>query len=167
MKLLLAAIAVNGIFPTVPVPVPQHVAYVASAAPAEGIVRMKSNHSFDETVSCIRPMSPPKAFASSTRLINRRLAPKRASRYPARRLSCSAIRRWASSFSRPTPMRALIGRCECWWCRIRTARSGWHGPTSILSPTATGLPTARPSSRWPARLPARSRRRRPNRERDR
>lgn len=54
MKLLLAAIAVNGIFPTVPVPVPQHVAYVASAAPADGIVRVKSNYSFDETVSRIK-----------------------------------------------------------------------------------------------------------------
>jgi len=54
MKLLLAAIAVNGIFPTAPAPVPQPVAYVASTAPAEGVVRIKSAFSFDETVSRIK-----------------------------------------------------------------------------------------------------------------
>lgn len=54
MKYLLATIAVNGIFPTLPVPALQAVAYVTAQAPAEGIVRTKSDYPFDETVERIK-----------------------------------------------------------------------------------------------------------------
>lgn len=51
MKFLLAAIAVNGVFPTAPASIPRPAAYTA---PAEGVVRMRSAYSFDETVSRIK-----------------------------------------------------------------------------------------------------------------
>jgi len=54
MKLLVAAIAVNGIFPVTPITPANPVAYVAHSAPAEGIIRLKSAYGFDDTVDRIK-----------------------------------------------------------------------------------------------------------------
>jgi len=55
MIALIAGIAVNGLYPALPPAAPpQQVAYAVAAAPAEGVIRVRSNYSFEQTVSRIK-----------------------------------------------------------------------------------------------------------------
>ena len=54
MNLLLATLALSGSFPNLPTQVAQPVPYVASSAPARGVVRVKSVYGFEETIARIK-----------------------------------------------------------------------------------------------------------------